>query len=419
MAGVGDPGYSCKRKSAMKIETTSSHQPSAINYKLILAVLALGFLALSPIVQAVSPVPDGGYPGLNTAEGQSALLSLSTGTANTAVGWFSLKSNTDGTFNTGVGAGTLLSNVGNQSTGEGVNNTAIGAATLLLNTTGFDNTANGAFALLSNTTGHNNCAFGANALVANSTGSFNIALGWGALTANTNGEQNIGIGFDALGQATSAVGNVAIGSLALVNNTTGQANVALGSSAGISVNNATSHVICIGAFGQSVDNSCYIGNIWNQPGGSQAVYVNADGKLGALVSSRRFKDEIKPMAQASEVIYSLKPVSFRYKREIEPTRAPSVGLIAEDVGNVSPDLVVRDKDGKPYSVRYDQVNAMLLNEFLKEHGTVQRQDATIAELKKEIAGLSEAVKDQAAQIQKVSAHLEMNQSTKTVVLNNP
>jgi trimeric autotransporter adhesin len=386
----------------MKIETTSSHQPSAINYKLILAGLALGFLAFSPIVQAVSPVPDGGYPGLNTAEGQSALLSLSTGTANTAVGWFSLKSNTDGAFNTGVGAGTLLSNVGNQSTGEGVNNTAIGAATLLLNTTGFDNTANGAFALLSNTTGHNNCAFGANALVANSTGSFNIALGWGALTANTNGEQNIAIGFDALDQATSAVGNVAIGSLALVNNTTGQANVALGSSAGISVTNATSHVICIGAFGQSVDNSCYIGNIWNQPGGSQAVYVNADGKLGALVSSRRFKDEIKPMAQASEVIYSLKPVSFRYKREIEPTRTPSVGLIAEDVEKVNPDLVVRDKEGKPYSVRYDQVNAMLLNEFLKEHRKVQDLKATVTHQQNQIQALVTTLQEVNARVDAIS-----------------
>jgi len=157
--------------------------------------------------------------------------------------------------------------------------------------------------------------------------------------------------------------------------------------------------------GDDVNNSCYIGNIWQQPGGSPAVYVNASGKLGAIVSSRRFKEEIKPLEQASEVIYRLEPVSFRYKCQIEPTRPLSFGLIAEDVEAVNPDLVLRDEKGKPYTVRYDAVNAMLLNEFLKEHRTVQelksnaaKQEATIALQQKQIEALS-------AGLQRVSAQL--------------
>jgi hypothetical protein len=154
------------------------------------------------------------------------------------------------------------------------------------------------------------------------------------------------------------------------------------------------NVICIGAPGANVSDSCYIGNVWQQPGGSQAVYVNASGKLGAQVSSRRFKDEIKPMEEISEVIYRLKPVSFRYKPEIEPTRPPGFGLIAEDVDKINPDLVTRDKEGKPYSVRYDQVNAMLLNEFLKEHRKVEKHRATIAELKSTVTKQEAAITQQ-------------------------
>jgi hypothetical protein len=202
------------------------------------------------------------------------------------------------------------------------------------------------------------------------------------------------------------------------------------------------HVIAIGTAGANVSDSCYIGNIWNQPGGSQAVYVNSEGKLGAQVSSRRFKDEIKPMEQTSEVIYGLKPVSFRYKPEIEPTRPVGFGLIAEDVEKISADLVIRDKDGKVNTVRYDAVNAMLLNEFLKEHRKVEeqqgtigqlksnaaKQEATISELKKDMGVLTAHLKEQASQIQKVSAQLaaaspspgglEASKSAPQTVLNN-
>lgn len=172
-----------------------------------------------------------------------------------------------------------------------------------------------------------------------------------------------------------------------------------------------SNVICIGADGADVSDSCYIGNIFGQPGGSQAVYVNAAGKLGAQVSSRRYKDEIKPIEDASKAIYELRPVSFRYKPEIESAGPPGFGLIAEDVEAVNPDLVLRDKQGKPYTVRYDAVNAMLLNEFLKEHRKNEEQEATITSLQKKIEALT-------AGLQKVSAQLELSKPTQQTVLNN-
>jgi Chaperone of endosialidase len=383
---------------------TSRGRAKQSGFAFILIALGLGSLAFPHMAQAVTPAPDGGYPGGNTAEGQQALLSLATGGFNTAAGFLSLRSDTTGSFNTAIGAGTLLANTADQ-------NTATGAGALLSNTTGAQNTANGAFTLFANTTGQSNCAFGANALLANSTGSYNIAFGLGALAANTIGGQNIAIGFEALGQATSGVANIGIGDQALPNNATGQANIALGSAAGASVTSAN-HVICIGAgvSGQNVDNSCYIGNIWNQPGGSQAVYVNSDGKLGALVSSRRFKDEIQPMEHASEVIYALKPVSFRYKPEIEPMRPLGFGLIAEDVEKVSPNLVVRDKEGKPFTVRYDQVNAMLLNEVLKTHRKMEDQQ-------KQIDALTSELKKHATLIQKVRFQVGLNRSSPQMALN--
>ena len=341
-------------------------------------LFALGSLTFFQIAQAVSPAPDGGYPGGNTAEGQNALLSLTSGTYNTALGFLSLRSNTDGNFNTAIGAGALLANTSDQ-------NTATGAGALFSSTIASQSTANGAFALFNDTTGTSNTAIGNVTLYTNTTGNFNTAVGNGALIYST-----------------------------------GSSNTALGSGAGDNIFTAN-NVICIGqgVLGQNVNDSCYIGSIWNQPGDSQAVYVNSDGKLGALVSSRRFKDEIKPMEQASDIIYGLRPVSFRYKPEIEPTRPRAFGLIAEDVEKVSPDLVTRGSDGKVNSVRYDAVNSMLLNEFLKEHRKVQELEATVTEQKKGLALLTAQLKEQAAQIQKVSAQLEMSKFTKRVVFNNP
>jgi hypothetical protein len=186
----------------------------------------------------------------------------------------------------------------------------------------------------------------------------------------------------------------------------------LGIGAGSGVTTA-SNVICIGAAGNDVDNSCYIGNIFGDTSsGGTAVFVNSNGRLGTTTSSRRFKEDIKPMAQASEALLALKPVTFRYKKEIDPTGISQFGLVAEEVAKVNPDLVVRDEQGKPYSVRYEQVNAMLLNEFLKEH-------CTVSELKEQIATLTAMVKEQSARIEKVSAEVKDNRSVSQIVLNTP
>jgi hypothetical protein len=371
-------------------------------------LIFLCLAAIGPGAQAVLPPPDGGYPGGNTAEGQAALLSLTTGGFNTAVGFFSLRSDTTGSFNTAVGAGTLLANTSDQ-------NTATGAGALLSNSNGIANTANGAFALFSNTSGQGNTATGVDALFTNTTANFNTANGNSALSSNATG-----------------AGNTAIGSNALHFNTTGSGNIALGNNAGANVTTA-SNVLCIGSLGANVDNSCFIARIFGSTSsGGIAVIVNSDGKLGTTTSSRRFKEEIKPMERASEALLSLKPVTFRYKKEIDPAGTSQFGLVAEEVEKVNPDLVVRDKDGKPYSVRYDQVDAMLLNEFLKEHRKVeeqngqlesqahkiQEQETTISELKKEVESVVAHSKEQDAQIQRVSDQVRMNKSEARVVVSN-
>ena len=379
-----------------------------------LVALLLACFTIPQSAQAVVPAPDGGYPGGNTAEGQAALLSLTTGGFNTAVGFLSLRSDTVGQLNTAIGAGTLLANTAD-------NNTATGAGALLSNSTGARNTANGTFALFSNTTGSFNTATGTAALSSNDTGSSNTANGFQALAFATTGDSNTAIGFQALFNNTTGIQNTAngfqalvnntngsfntaIGMLALPNNTTGGNDIALGVSAGANVTTANG-VICIGAAGANVDNGCYIGQIFGAtvPGGGATVIVDSNGHLGTVVSSQRFKDQIKSMDKASEALFSLKPVTFRYKKEIDPTGISQFGLVAEDVDKVNPDLVVRDKEGKPYSVRYDQVNAMLLNEFLKAHRQIDAQQKQIEAL---TAGL-----------QKVSAQLEASKTAPQVVKN--
>jgi hypothetical protein len=347
-----------------------------------LIIFALGCFALLPDTQAVTPPPDGGYPGGNTAEGQDALLDLTSGLYNTAVGLFSLRSNTTGGFNTAIGAGTLLFNTGEQ------------------------NTATGAAALLSNTTGTSNTAMGEAALFSNTTGAFNTAVGAGVLLTNTTGNANTALGLDALSSNTTANNNTAIGEDALNSNTTGSGNTVVGRNSGFAVTTAN-NVICIGASvaGANVNDSCYIGSIFGQTSSDgTAVFINSNGKLGTTTSSRRFKEDIKAMDKASEALFSLKPVSFHYKKEIDPASTSQLGLVAEEVEKVNPDLVVRDKEGKPYSVRYDQVNAMLLNEFLKEHRKVEQ-------LEKQVEVLT-------AGLRRVSGQLETSKAAPQTVLNN-
>jgi trimeric autotransporter adhesin len=308
--------------------------------------------------------------------------------------------------NTAVGDQALFSNMG-------ASNTATGFHALFANTTGADNTANGNGALTSNTTGFSNTANGSVALVGNITGHQNTANGTSALFNNTTGNFNTATGEQALVSNTTGNGNTAAGQNALASNTTGSFCTALGEDAGFNVSTAN-NVICIGfgVGGANVSNSCYIGSIFGQTSsGGVAVFIDSAGKLGTLTSSRRFKEGIKPMEQASEVLFALKPVTFRYKKEIGAASTSQFGLVAEDVEKVNPDLVVRDKEGNPYSVRYDQVNAMLLNEFLKEHRKNEEQEAEIARQQKQIEAIT-------AGLQKVSAQLEANKSTPQVVTNN-
>jgi Chaperone of endosialidase len=350
---------------------------------LFIIALTLTCVALPQEAAAVIPPPDGGYPGANTAEGQNALLNLTTGGFNTALGWLALRNNTQGDFNTATGAGALFSNtVADQ-------NTATGVGALLSNTIGSFNTAIGTLALFQNTTASFNVAVGDHSL-ANSTGGGNTAIGRAALFHNTSGSQNIALGVSAGLNLTTGDNNIDI-------DNTGEAG--------------DSDTIRIGA---TQDRTFIAGIRGTQPpvGVILPVLIDLNGQLGTTVSSRRFKHDIKPMDKASETILALKPVTFQYKSD--NTETLQYGLIAEEVAEVNPDLIVRDKAGEISTVRYDAVNAMLLNEFLKEHKNVQELKAALAQQQKEIAALIACIQEQDAKIQRVSDHLEMRNAATQV-----
>ena len=406
----------------------------------LIAVL-IACLASAQNAQAVSPPPDGGYPGGNTAEGQDALLHLTTGVHNTAVGFLSLKTDTTGSYNTAIGSGTLLANRAD-------GNTATGTFALLNNTFGRLNTANGVLALLSNTDGIANTAVGYTALFSNTLGLGNTAVGDEALNGNTTGDANVAIGVQALNSNSTGGGNTAVGDSALYHNisgilnlalgfnaghlTTGSNNIALGADAGknrttgdynIDVGNqgvaAEGNTIRIGT--QGTQTATYIAGIQGAIAtNGLAVFVDMNGKLGTMTSSARFKEDIKPMDNASEPILALKPVTFHYKNDAMET--PQFGLVAEEVAKVNPDLVVLDRDGNPYTVRYEQVNAMLLNEFLKEHKKVQEQGATIAQQRRDfdmaIAKQQKQIETLTAGLQKVNAQLEVSKTAQQVAEKN-
>ena len=351
------------------------------------------------------------------AEGYLSLQSLTTGIYNTGIGTYSLLSLTDGSLNTGVGAGTLFANTASQ-------NTAVGAGALFNNTTGSLNTAVGTFALFKNADGSDNNAVGDSALLSNVSGTFNNAHGRSALFFN-DGSENNAFGDLAMENNTSGASNTAIGDDALRNNVDGSFNVAVGDEAGTGLGVSVNNCIAIGAPGAGpfavLDNTCFIGSIFGEPvsdpGTQTAVFVDQFNVVGIFNSSRRFKHDIKPMDKASEVILALKPVTFKFNSDWKATT--QYGVIAAEV---DPQLVVRGKDGKVQTVRYEQINAMLLNEFLKEHRKVQEQEATIAQLKNDfratLAQLTTRLDEQAAQIQKVSAQLDASKPAPQVA-NNP
>jgi len=297
--------------------TKKSINRSPLRFGLFLAALALAYPALSPMTQAVTPPPVGGYSGQNTATGDYALFNLTTGTRNTAVGFQALNTNT----------------------------------------TGGKNTAIGFFALQDNPTGKNN-----------------IALGYSA-GIFTVGDNNINIGNVGVEESDT---------------------IRIGTVAGRGIHEFQSNTYIAGVSGVTI-------------AGGVPVIIDADGHLGSTTSSERFKDEIKPMDKASEAILALEPVTFHYKKDLDPDGIPQFGLVAEQVEKVRPDLVARDKEGRPYTVRYEAVNAMLLNEFLKEHRTVQEQKAIVAQLKQDfqskLAEQQKQIEALTVGLQKVSARL--------------
>jgi hypothetical protein len=399
-------------------------------------------IALSPNAQAVSPAPDGGYPGSNTAEGTQALQSLGSGVWNTALGYQTLFKNTAGSNNTATGLRSLYSNttgIRNTATGvfalfnnnAGFNKTAIGWGSAQGNTTGVSNTAVGANALFRNSASYQT-AVGSDALVGNTTGVGNVAVGNRALAANTVNSFSVAVGTQALDEATGGQ-NTAVGYSALGHVTTGASNTALGDLAGTSLTTGSGNVY-IGAFQDASavneSNTTRIRNIAGTPlNTGMSVEVDVNGKLGFISSSGRYKHDIEPMGNASEALFALKPVTFRYNGDIDPAHVKMFGLIAEEVAKVSPDLAVRNAKGEVAAIRFDSINAMLLNEFLKQHRKVEQQQATITQLESTVAQqrkdfqatvahLTARLDEQASQIQKVSAQFEATKPAPQVV-NNP
>ncbi len=448
-----------------------------ISVKSLAVTFTVFALSFTPRAQAVSPPPDGCYPNYTTAEGCNALNLLTSGAGNTGVGWYSLSANTTGGFNTALGAGALVLNNGDSNTAvgaaalllntTGTENTAIGTDAMVYNDTGSANSALGTFALFrnadgggntavgygalfGNTAGFENTAVGSNALSFNTEGTDNTAIGEGALGFSSNGSYNTAVGeaalFNNAGDDNAAIGlqamysnhdgiqNTAVGSGALLNNTSGisntaigagalyntsgDSNSALGAFAGINVFSA-SNVICIGANGADVSNTTWVGNVYGvttQSGTTAQVIVSDNGQLGTVASSERFKKDIATMDHASEVILSLRPVTFHYKSDTRGT--PQFGLIAEEVAKINPALVLPDKEGKPYTVRYDAVNAMLLNEFLKEHRKVEELKSAMAQQRKTTEALVARLNEQEARIQKVSAQVEARKPMSQMLVEN-
>jgi len=308
----------------------------------------------------------------NTAAGYSALQANTTGSYNTAAGTYALANNTEGSANTGAGYGTLITNT------TGINNTAAGFYALQANTTGFDNAASGYKALLFNTVGNSNTASGSEALFFNTTGRNNVAIGKSALHDNDTGRNNIAIGWYA-GRRTDGDDNILIAHKGVIGESQTM-RLGVKGTAGVAGSGITRTYIA-GIKGVTTGLSI-----------ASAVFVDANGQLGTIKSSARFKEDIQPMANVSERLFALRPVTFRYKQaDVDGSKPVQFGLIAEEVAKAFPELVIYDEEGKPETVRYDLVATLLLNEFQKERALVAAQAAELAQLKKEFAEMATAI----------------------------
>ena len=354
--------------------TKNSMTGSPSRHGLFLTAFVLACFVLPPQARAVCR-QDCDLSGGNTFLGDDALVNNTTGVANTAIGASALSSNTEGTSNTATGSFALSSNI------RGFENTATGVEALLRNTTGNANTGTGFSALFHNKSGNSNTAIGANAIFDNNRGQHNTAVGFNALHGNQAASFNIALGSNAGAELSSGDDNIDIGNGGRPD---GASTIRIGTPP------HQTNTYIAGIRGVTV-------------AGGVGVVIDLHGHLGTVVSSERYKESVKPMDKASEAIVALKPVTFRYEHDLDPEGIPQFGLVAEDVEKVNPDLVARDSDGKPFTVRYDAVNAMLLNEFLKEHRKVEEQQ-------KEIEAL-------ASKLQKVSNEIELLKPKLRVVEN--
>jgi uncharacterized coiled-coil protein SlyX len=399
-----------KLKNMTTLHLRKSINRSPLRRGFLLIPLALACFAFSPAARAAlpPPTPDGGYPNENTAEGTAALFHLTTGNHNTAIGFEALINNTTGSANTAIGHNVLQSNI------SGIHNTGIGGGVLASNTIGSENTASGRHALQSNIGGNFNTATGSSALSSNTSGLGNTANGAGALLHNTTGRLNIVLGAAAGQNLTTGSNSIDISNPGVA----AESNI-------IRIGNQVAFTDVLGILHPAHTKTFIAGIHGATASGAVTVYVNSAGQLGTLPSSARFKHDIQSMDKASEVILALKPVTFHYKAEIDPKGIPQFGLVAEEVEKVNPDLVARDAEGKPYTVRYEAVNAMLLNEFLKEHRKVEQQEATITQVKSSAAKQEATITKQQKQIealttglQKVSDQLELSKAAPRTVGNN-
>jgi hypothetical protein len=335
----------------------------------------------------------------NSAFGVRGLSNNSTGSSNTAVGYFTLWHNTIGDFNTAVGQNALGENI------DGTRNTALGSSVLSSNTSGSYNTATGRGALAANTTGSYNHAYGAQALSSNTEGIYNAAYADHALTLNSTGSYNTAAGSYALGSNTTGSNNIALGAQAGSGLTTGNNNIDIGATGTA----AEANTIRIGKAGTQT--KTFIQGISGVTVANGVhVVVAPSGKLGVATSSREYKEKIKPMENASEALLALKPVTFKYKQDLDPDGIPQFGLVAEEVETVDPDLVARDADGKAFTVRYEAVNAMLLNEFLKEHRKVEQLEAAQARSERTAAQQQKQIEALTSGLQKVSAEVHLGKA---------
>lgn len=315
--------------------------------------------------------------GDDTAAGFEALAANTSGNDNTATGSRALNLNTTGSENTATGFGALKGNI------LGNGNTATGFQALGGGNSGDSNTAEGTDALFANTTGTENTAIGASALIANSSGSLNTALGGEALLDNTTGSNNVAIGAGALGQDPTGSGNIALGWEAGVNVTSGSNNIYIGNP-GVS---SESNAIRIGNGDVGGHTAFYVAAVlgYTVPNGTE-VFIGSNAQLGTITSSRRYKDDIQDMGEASDALMKLRPVTFRYKQAAPDGSKPlQYGLIAEEVADVFPEAVLYDDKGEPNSVQYHKINAMLLNEVQKQRREIDELKASLETLKSLLA----------------------------------